>query len=248
MLWQFPDVSRTLLWTSLLFPVLRRAVARARAQAAVNPVPFSAFNPGPMTGNGNWTWLIPGRVPTLVDAGVGDPRHLDAVEAALGGAALAQVLVTHGHVGSRVGRAGDCDADDRRARSARCRGPSATAVAGATGTSIADGDAIDAGDTSLTAVHTPGHAPDHLCFWHERAGRCSAAISPSRARPFVPAAPHGDLTAYLASLERDARSGAASDPARAWAGHRRSRGAAAAVSSRTAASREGRFSTRFDPA
>jgi len=50
-----------------------------------------------MTGAGNWTWLIPGRVPTLIDAGIGNPRHLDALTDALGGAALAQVLVTHGH-------------------------------------------------------------------------------------------------------------------------------------------------------
>jgi hypothetical protein len=43
-----------------------------------------------MTGAGNWTWLIPGRVPTLIDAGTGDPRHLDAVNEALAGARLAQ--------------------------------------------------------------------------------------------------------------------------------------------------------------
>ena len=52
-----------------------------------------AFNPGPMTGDGNTTWLIPGHVPTLIDAGTGDPRHLDALERALDGSRLAQVLV-----------------------------------------------------------------------------------------------------------------------------------------------------------
>ena len=56
-----------------------------------------AFNPGPITGAGNWTWLVPGRVPTLIDAGTGDTRHLDALERALAGNALAQVLVTHAH-------------------------------------------------------------------------------------------------------------------------------------------------------
>ena len=38
-----------------------------------------------MTGAGNWTWLIRGRVPTLIDAGVGDPQHLDELEEALAG-------------------------------------------------------------------------------------------------------------------------------------------------------------------
>ena len=42
-----------------------------------------AGNPGPMTGDGNWTWLIPGRTPTLVDAGVGNIAHLEALDRAL---------------------------------------------------------------------------------------------------------------------------------------------------------------------
>ena len=37
----------------------------------MNAVPVFAFNPGPITGDGNWTWFIPGRVPTLIDAGRG---------------------------------------------------------------------------------------------------------------------------------------------------------------------------------
>ena len=36
-------------------------------------------------------------MPTLIDAGVGEPQHLDDLERALGGATLAQVLVTHAH-------------------------------------------------------------------------------------------------------------------------------------------------------
>ena len=52
----------------------------------MKPIAVHAFNPGPMTGAGNWTWLIPGRVPTLIDAGTGEPRHLDASSDALDGA------------------------------------------------------------------------------------------------------------------------------------------------------------------
>ena len=63
----------------------------------MHPIPVHAFNPGPITGAGNWTWLISGRLPTLVDAGTGDPRHLDAITTALNGTALAQVIVTHSH-------------------------------------------------------------------------------------------------------------------------------------------------------
>ena len=65
--------------------------------AELRALPVSAFNPGPMTGHGNWTWLLPGRVPTLIDAGTGDPQHLDAIAGALGGGSLSQVIVTHAH-------------------------------------------------------------------------------------------------------------------------------------------------------
>ena len=62
-------------------------------------VELDAGNPGPLTGAGNHTWLLTGAVPTLVDAGVGTPAHLDAIEAALetAGQTLHQVVVTHAH-------------------------------------------------------------------------------------------------------------------------------------------------------
>ena len=47
---------------------------RSREGLLLNPVPIFAFNPGPITGDGNWTWLFPGRVPTLIDAGTGEAR------------------------------------------------------------------------------------------------------------------------------------------------------------------------------
>ena len=63
----------------------------------MEPIAIHAHNPGPITGDGNWTWLLKGRVTTLIDAGTGDPRHLDGVAGALDGARLTQVLVTHAH-------------------------------------------------------------------------------------------------------------------------------------------------------
>ena len=132
----------------------------------MEPIAVHAFNPGPMTGAGNWTWLIRGRVPTLIDAGTGETRHLDAVAAALAGERLAQVLVTHAHgdhasgvvalaerfPGTRFFKMPWTERDGRWP---------------APWEPLADGQPLEAGDESLRAVHTPGHAPDHLCFWHE---------------------------------------------------------------------------------
>lgn len=69
---------------------------------------------------------------------------------------------------------------------------------------LAFGERLQEGDriTGLVAVHTPGHAPDHLCFWHPEnrtlfsgnliAGEGSILVTP----------PGGDLEAYEASLKR----------------------------------------------
>ena len=124
-----------------------------------------AFNPGPITGAGNWTWLVPGRVPTLIDAGTGDTRHLDALERALAGNALAQVLVTHAHGDHASGapaiaqRMPDVVFRKMLWQERDEKWP-------VDWQPVRDGDVIPAGDTELTAIHTPGHAPDHLCFWH----------------------------------------------------------------------------------
>jgi glyoxylase-like metal-dependent hydrolase (beta-lactamase superfamily II) len=168
----------------------------------VNPTPIFAFNPGPITGDGNWTWLVGGRLPTLVDAGTGDPRHIAAVEAALGGASLAQVLVTHGH-GDHASGAPALARTFAPARFRKMPWRERDATWPVAWEPLSDGDLLDAGDTSLVAVHTPGHAPDHLCFWHpETRSLFGGDLAIQGGTVWIPATLHGDLAAYLASLER----------------------------------------------
>jgi glyoxylase-like metal-dependent hydrolase (beta-lactamase superfamily II) len=155
-----------------------------------------------MTGSGNWTWLIEGRVPTLIDAGAGDPRHLAAVEQALAGSTLAQVLVTHAHADHASGAP---------ALAERFRGASfhkmpwdeRDAAWPVGWRPLADGDLVSAGDTTLTAVHTPGHSPDHLCFWHHETRTLFCGdLAAQGTTIWIPARLQGDLAHYLASLER----------------------------------------------
>src|SRR5207237_10615800 len=66
----------------------------------LSPIPITAYNPGPMTGAGNNTYLLPSNgAAILIDAGVGHPDHLDAIERALSdsNSTLRAVLVTHDH-------------------------------------------------------------------------------------------------------------------------------------------------------
>ena len=70
-------------------------------------------------------------------------------------------------------------------------------------TPIADGELIPAGDRALRAVHTPGHAPDHLCFFDETGGTLfSADLVVPGSSVVIPASRGGSLAQYLASLRR----------------------------------------------
>jgi glyoxylase-like metal-dependent hydrolase (beta-lactamase superfamily II) len=68
---------------------------------------------------------------------------------------------------------------------------------------IGDGGLVEAGDDLLRAVHTPGHAPDHLCFWHERSRTLfSGDLAVKGTTVYIPPNLRGDLADYLSSLER----------------------------------------------
>jgi glyoxylase-like metal-dependent hydrolase (beta-lactamase superfamily II) len=157
----------------------------------MEPIAIHAHNPGPMTGDGNWTWLLKGRVTTLIDAGTGDARHLDAVAAALAGAALAQVLVTHAHGDHSSGVLALRDRFPG-VRFRKMPWPGRDSKWPVDWDPLVPGELIEAGDGTLTAVYTPGHAPDHLCFWDED----------SRSLFCGDMAQSGALSDYLASIER----------------------------------------------
>ena len=155
-----------------------------------------------MTGSGNWTWLLPGRVPTLIDAGTGEPRHLDAVEEALAGASLAQVLVTHAHVDHASGVVA-LAGRFRGVRFLKMPWDERDARWPVDWEALSDGQVVHAGDETLHAVHTPGHAPDHLCFWHgESRSLFSGDLAVRGTTVYIPPNLRGDLSDYLASLER----------------------------------------------
>jgi glyoxylase-like metal-dependent hydrolase (beta-lactamase superfamily II) len=175
------------------------------------PVFISAENPGALTGRGNNTWLLPGREPALIDAGVGAPGHIRAIEAALAGQSLRRVLVTHGHADHASGmpalraRWPDVEA---------CKWPSTDDRGG--WTPLSEAQRVQAGDATLEVIHTPGHALDHVCFWDRTRRRLFAGDMLLRGTTvMIPAGRGGGLRAYMASLERLA----ALEPARIYPGH-----------------------------
>ena len=160
------------------------------------------FNPGPFTGAGNNTYLFSGKTTTLLDAATGESAHLCALAEALGVTPLAQVLITHAHA-DHVDGCGPIAARWSDTAFKKMRWPEQDRLQSVTFTSIADGDFLQAGDGALRAVHTPGHAPDHLCFHDESTDTllCGDLVVPGGS-VVIPVSRGGSLSQYLASLRR----------------------------------------------
>ena len=124
---------------------------------AVHRLP--APNPGPMTGPGTNTYLVvSGRDCVVVDPGPLDESHRRAIRGAIGDLRLCGVLVTHTHP-DHAPLAGPLAAESGVHTYGHGPGPGFVPSR-----RLQDGDRLRFGQAVLTAVHTPGHTADHLCF------------------------------------------------------------------------------------
>jgi glyoxylase-like metal-dependent hydrolase (beta-lactamase superfamily II) len=175
----------------------------------VKPILLFAHNPSPMTGLGNNTYLLvaAGGTPiraALVDAGMGEPQHLTELEAALHErhARLDTVLVTHGHRDHAAG-APAIAAAHRSAAFTKYPWPEEDIQFRVPWQTLRDGDVVVAGGELLTVLHTPGHSPDHLAFWHEASRTIfTGDLVVLGSSVMIHWSRGGDLGQYLASLER----------------------------------------------
>jgi glyoxylase-like metal-dependent hydrolase (beta-lactamase superfamily II) len=165
---------------------------------------LAARNPGPMTGIGNWTYLIAGGAPTLIDAGVGAPEHIDELSSTLNAsnASLSRVVVTHAHTDHASGAAALATRWPA-ADFLKYPWPELDSAYAVHWQRMSDGQRLVAGDTTLDVVHTPGHSPDHVCLWHaESRTVLSGDLLVEGATVVIPGSRGGDLIAYLQSLAR----------------------------------------------
>ena len=170
-----------------------------------NLIRLEAHNPGPMTGSGNHTYLLIAEpVAVLIDAGVGEPRHLDSLRRTLDAhqATLRDVLVTHGHPDHASGAAAIAR-EHPEARFSKFPWPAEDGRVAVPWRPIREHDRCRFGETSVVALHTPGHSPDHLTFWHEASRTAfTGDLVVQDSSVMIHATHGGNLSHYLQSLER----------------------------------------------
>jgi glyoxylase-like metal-dependent hydrolase (beta-lactamase superfamily II) len=160
-----------------------------------------APNGGPMTGAGTNTYLVGTEDLLVIDPGPDSESHMQTILAASAGRPIRWILCTHTH-------------EDHAPGAIRLRELTGVGVAAMTAP-ITDHDTklvpdkvlvpdevIECEGVSLRAVHTPGHASNHVCFLFENTGMLFTGDHIMQGSTVVIWPPDGNMRAYLASLRR----------------------------------------------
>ena len=170
---------------SALSPLVRRIVAR---------------NPGPFTGPGTNTYLVGIDEVAVIDPGPDDKGHVDAIVGASMKERVRWVLLTHTHPDH-------WPAAKRLVKSTGAElvmfGKREKDVDLVPDRVIKEGDTIEGSEFGLEVLHSPGHAPNHVCFLLEEErllftgdtvlDGMYSVVNPSRG---------GDMAVYMKTLER----------------------------------------------
>lgn len=155
-------------------------------------------NPGMMTGSGTNTYVLGRKEPILIDTGGGVPRYDGILQDCLqrhGIPAISRILLTHFH-SDHAGGVGRVRSLFPEARVYRMT------PQGKGDQPLGDGSRVHGDGFSLIALHTPGHAPDHLCYYlEEEQALFTGDLIVGEGTVVIPST-HGDMSDYLNSLER----------------------------------------------
>jgi glyoxylase-like metal-dependent hydrolase (beta-lactamase superfamily II) len=156
-----------------------------------------APNPGMMTGPGTNTYILGEAERAVIDPGPDIASHIEKI---LAFPNIKWILCTHTHLD---------------------HSPAAAAIKAATGAKVVgrpappgqdatfkpdfvleNGERVDLKGITLRAIHTPGHASNHLCYLLEETKMLFTGDHVMQGSTVVINPPDGDMRAYLASLEK----------------------------------------------
>jgi glyoxylase-like metal-dependent hydrolase (beta-lactamase superfamily II) len=160
-----------------------------------------APNPSMMTGPGTNTYLFGDEAVAVLDPGPWIDSHIERIQE-VADAPIRWILATHTHPDHSPGvvalaeatgaevlgmPAPDAEHQDRTFRPDRI---------------LCDGDELGSSEFVLEAVHTPGHASNHLCYRHADANWLFTGDHVIDGSTVVINPPDGNMSQYIASLRR----------------------------------------------
>jgi glyoxylase-like metal-dependent hydrolase (beta-lactamase superfamily II) len=161
----------------------------------------TAPNPGMMTGPGTNTYILGRATLALIDPGPESAPHLEVLLKTVG-KQLKWIFCTHTHLDHSPGAKAL-----REATGAQVLGYGPAIDDGRQDKTFAPdrvlmhGDAVDCDGFTLRAVHTPGHASNHLCYLYELKEILFTGDHVMQGSTVVITPPDGDMIVYLKSLE-----------------------------------------------
>ena len=162
---------------------------------------ITAANPGMMTGPGTNSYLVGEDGLAVIDPGPALDAHIAAILEA-GAGRIRWIFATHTHMDHSPAVAAL-----KAATGAQVLGRPAPRGASQDSSFAPDrvlehGDCVTIGSLNLRAIHTPGHASNHLCYLLEETRMLFTGVHVMQGSTVVINPPDGDMRAYLESLER----------------------------------------------
>ena len=160
-----------------------------------------APNPSMMTGPGTNTYLFGRKEVAVLDPGPAIAAHIDAI-IDHSAAALRWVLVTHTHpdhspaaqlIADRIDVELLGIAPPRHGHQDKTFKP---------GRELVDGDSLETDEFRLEAIHTPGHASNHVCYRHTGLDWIFTGDHVIDGSTVVIDPPDGNMKHYIESLQR----------------------------------------------
>jgi glyoxylase-like metal-dependent hydrolase (beta-lactamase superfamily II) len=179
---------------------------------AVSPLirRVTANNPGPFTFRGTGTYIVGHGEVAVIDPGPDLPEHLQAILAAIPGERVSHIVVTHHHLDHSPLARPLADITGApvygRAVVRPVQDDDVPLEAGydhfTPDVEVSDGAVVSGPGWSLEAIPTPGHTSNHICYALAEENALFSGDHIMGWSTTVITPPDGDMTDYLASLER----------------------------------------------